>query len=629
MDNERQAPHSKMHICPKCEALNDERHLVEQGFRCVECGFEMAYTDFNPNGTIRGVFGYLKAAGEVVNDRYRIRQILGKGGFGSTYLVQDLRLQGKRRALKEIPQNLFDEQEVRLLSQLSHPSIPDITDRFSLNELIYLVLEFGGTRTLGSECHAVGGRIPLARLLPWMEQLCDALIYLHSQKPPVIHRDLKPDNVLLDDNDRVMLIDFGIAKESTGMGCTRMLARAASHGYSPPEQVLGTGTDERSDIYSFGATFYRVITGQTPPPAHERVAGKPLLSPSELVADLPPGLDALIHSMMSLNLNHRPSSVAEIKSTLSTGLSSPSAPLRDLSKTTLLMTNLDTLQAIRPIATVLAPRGHEGSAAPVRSPDAASPRRRPAWLLYAAATLGLAFVCGAGGAYLYKRSTPVEPSETVGTALQEPPATPSPLAPVQTPAAPREVSSTSPPPESQIKETVRTEPVPVNKLVSPIEGRPRRIPEPISILTIEPQSAPAASGKPGGDPAQEIRPSVNRDGAPAEPTQATQKTGGDAPLRPEAVNLPAPEAPSTPSPSLTPSTAGAGTGHGSQPAVSPASSAPSALEAFERTREKQAQGETSRQPQAAEPLIKRPNVPRRSNAPPKPADSGWTIRYIQ
>jgi serine/threonine-protein kinase len=299
--------------CANCGKTAGETLLLHTEYRCPDCGFEMAHVDVAPNGSIRGIFGYLKSVGEVIQDRYRVEKVLGKGGFGATYLVEDLRLKGKRRALKEVPELLFDEHEVNVLSQLRHPAIPDITDRFVTEGMIYLVLEFGGRRTLGSLCQALGGRVPLFTALPLMSQLCEALTHLHSQSPPIIHRDLKPENVLLDDNDFIMLIDFGIAKASAPSTTTRVMARAASHGFSPPEQVIGTGTDERSDIYSFGATFYYLLTGHIPPAAHERVAGREIQAPSGLVPGLPPELDEILLSTLSLNINQRPGSVQDLR----------------------------------------------------------------------------------------------------------------------------------------------------------------------------------------------------------------------------------------------------------------------------------------------------------------------------
>ncbi len=298
--------------CGRCRGRTTSLELSDNDYRCPHCGLEMAYLDVAPNGTIRGVFGYVREEGEVILDRYRIEKLLGKGGFGATYLVSDLRLKGKRRALKEIPELMFDESEVHVLSQLHHPYIPDIIDRFEKDGMIYLVLEFGGDKTISQYRESCGGPLPLATVLSWMHQLCEALNYLHSQDPPIIHRDLKPDNVLLDENHHIMLIDFGISKESAPGLFTRTLAQAASHGFSPPEQVLSTGTDERSDIYAFGATFYYVLTGKVPPPAHDRIAGKDLEPLSVLIPGVPLELSDLIQKCLKLNMNERPQSVRDI-----------------------------------------------------------------------------------------------------------------------------------------------------------------------------------------------------------------------------------------------------------------------------------------------------------------------------
>ena len=244
----------EQHVCPACGTTNELDVLTKTEYRCSQCNLELAHLDVAANGVIRGIFGWLRGIGDTVENRYQVKSVLGKGGFGATYLVEDLRLSGKRRAIKEVPELLFDEYETTLLSRLNHPSIPDIIDRSVVDGMVYLVLEFGGSRTLGGERKQYPDqRIPQAKLLPWIRQLCDVLIYLHSQDPPIIHRDLKPDNILLDETGRIMLIDFGIAKESKPATMTRTLGRAATHGFSPPEQAMGTGTDERSDIYALAA----------------------------------------------------------------------------------------------------------------------------------------------------------------------------------------------------------------------------------------------------------------------------------------------------------------------------------------------------------------------------------------
>lgn len=301
-----------LHVCPACGTVNELDVLVKSEYRCSQCNLELAHLDVAANGVIRGIFGWLRDVGDTIENRYQVKSVLGKGGFGATYLVEDLRLSGKRRAIKEVPELLFDEYETTLLSRLNHPSIPDIIDRNVVDGMVYLVLEFGGSRTLGGERKEYPDRrIPQAKLLPWIRQLCEVLMYLHSQDPPIIHRDLKPDNILLDETGRIMLIDFGIAKESKPATMTRTLGRAATHGFSPPEQAMGTGTDERSDIYALAATFYALLTGENPPAAHERVAGKELVPPSQIVPDISPQLEAAILQALNLNVNHRQQTMKE------------------------------------------------------------------------------------------------------------------------------------------------------------------------------------------------------------------------------------------------------------------------------------------------------------------------------
>ncbi len=298
-------------ICPNCGTVHSEQELVSANYRCG-CGLELAYLETTPTGATRGVLGWLHRPGDVVLERFRVEKVLGKGGFAATYLVEDQRLNGKKRAIKEIPELLYDETETEMLSHLSHPSIPDIIDRARVAGMVYLVLEFGGGRTLENERRSRGGRIPLDTLLPWLQQLGGVIGYLHKQHPPIIHRDLKPDNVLLDEHDRIMLIDFGIAKQSAESGGTRTIARAATQGYSPPEQALGTGTDPRSDVYALAATAYSLLTGQVPPPAHERVAGTELAPPAQLVPEIPVHISDTLVQALNLNINRRPATVEEL-----------------------------------------------------------------------------------------------------------------------------------------------------------------------------------------------------------------------------------------------------------------------------------------------------------------------------
>jgi serine/threonine protein kinase len=428
-------------ICPVCGTSNGMGALIKRAYRCSHCKLELAHIDYAPNGGIRGIFGWLRPEGDAIANRYRIKSVLGKGGFGATYLVEDLRLNGKRRALKEVPELMFDEYETALLTRLNHPSIPDIIDRTVADGMVYLVLEFGGSRTLGSERKQQNGRIPQSKLIPWMRQLCEVLSYLHGQKPPIIHRDLKPDNILLDENERIMLIDFGIAKESNPAAMTRTLGRAATHGFSPPEQVMGTGTDERSDIYALGATFYALLTGQNPPPAHERVAGKVLQPPSQIVPEVSPELDAAIVRALSLNVNHRQQAVKEFADVLESIVSGvPSSPIVNAESAE---PTVAVGQASRPTHTRqpsirlpsgrITASGHSSAATGVRSTE-----HRPKVLLplILIAALLAAFATGAYLFWLKPDTGTMEPSAPPVAKIPQPDQTPAPdQIPPQPPAA--------------------------------------------------------------------------------------------------------------------------------------------------------------------------------------------------
>ncbi|MGR9100099.1 MAG: protein kinase domain-containing protein [Gammaproteobacteria bacterium] len=378
------------HICPKCGESNRAAEVGPNGYKCRQCGFELAHIDVAANSTIRGIFGWLKTENELIGGRYIVKTVLGKGGFGATYLVEDQRVVGKRWALKEIPEMLFDEFEVSLLSGMDHPSIPIIVDRFTENAMVYLVLKFGGTRTLASECKT-RGRISFADLKPWCDQIGNVLQYLHSRNPPVIHRDLKPENILLDDDNRIMLIDFGIAKESAPEAMTRTLGRAASVGFSPPEQVMGTGTDVRSDIYSFAATVYYALTGKTPVPAHERVAGKPLPEPSELAPGLPANVNDILVKGLNLNINERPQTVSDFVAVFDAAeFTAVEDPL--LSGKTVQISDIKFGPAV---STELTGAGPRAAAAGAPRQSGAGKSKKTAWLIAAGSFILIAAAVGA------------------------------------------------------------------------------------------------------------------------------------------------------------------------------------------------------------------------------------------
>jgi serine/threonine-protein kinase len=543
-------------FCPKCEAVTAEDELKRAEYRCASCGLELAHLDIGANGTIRGVFGWLRIAGDTIQDRYRVKSVLGKGGFGATYLVDDLKLNGKRRAIKEVPELLFDEYETALLSRLQHPSIPDIIDRFASGGMVYLTLEFGGSRTLASERHRHGGRIPYAQLLPWMRQLCEVLTYLHTQDPPIIHRDLKPENILLDEGGRIMLIDFGIAKEAMPSAMTRTLGRAASHGFSPPEQVMGTGTDQRSDVYALGATCYALLTGEKPPAAHERVAGKDLIPVRELCPEVPEGFEAGLLQALSLNVNHRQQSMVEFGRIFQV---TPAAPARTVATQDSHRTTLVGEAKSRPTGkpqSIRLPTAGGGQSA---RPGAVPVRAPPASQLGAAIAIGAVVVVGlaAGGYYLWGGSgaedTAPGPTEARSPApaavpMVTPPTTTAPAvttAPTPTPTpTPAPMPTTTPGPTATAvppPSTAVPPPVPGESAQSILEKYPGGSGEPATATGNAPSARPSGMGGPsaGGiiDSNRALRP------APQKPPRRVAGTG-----TPSSTTKPRPSRPAAPKP---------------------------------------------------------------------------------
>jgi hypothetical protein len=438
------AAQAALRTCPRCGVTDTQELIVEAAYHCRRCAFELAHLEIGVSGGIRRVVGWLHAPNDLVGERYRVTTVLGKGGYAATYLVADTRIAGKRRALKEIPEHLYDEHETELLSRLRHRAVPDITDRFAADGMVYLVLEFGGTQTLESERRRCGGRVPVDRVAGWVRQLCDVLAYLHAQTPPVVHRDLKPANVLLDERDHVMLIDFGIAKEALGLDATRTLARAASHGFSPPEQVLGTGTDSRSDVYALGATVYALLTGRVPPPAHERLLGTPLVPPRRLQPAISPALEDGILRALDLRPELRPHSVEELRAAFAGESLGPAATLDDALTV--------------PVALVPAPDaptrpalGDSPTAPAVHRP--ATPRVRA---LGPSAATAAALLVLAGGLAILRPWRPATPRP--GMVTRMPAATPG--STVTTLAAAPTTTVTSPPPSTTTAAPVTDAPPP-------------------------------------------------------------------------------------------------------------------------------------------------------------------------
>ncbi len=214
-------------------------------------------------------------SGTVLQERYRIMSTLGIGGFSTVYKARDMRFPtvDKLCAIKEMVIFTADpelraqtiqsfEQEASMLAVLNHPAIPVVSDYFTEGDRSYLVLELVEGMNLEQWLDRTNEPLDQQHALGWALQVCEALVHLHSQKPqPVIFRDLKPSNIMLDNDKRVRLIDFGIAKlfEADQVRGTMI----GTEGYTPPEQYRGEATPA-ADIYAFGATLHHLLTRQDP-----------------------------------------------------------------------------------------------------------------------------------------------------------------------------------------------------------------------------------------------------------------------------------------------------------------------------------------------------------------------------
>ncbi len=241
-------------------------------------------------------------SGTVLHGRYRIERELGSGGFGHVYLVLDLST-NQQYALKEYlvsgpggQEQLMHEANV--LSQLHHPNLPAFHDAFNERGRYYVIINYIEGEDLTDIIRLTqrrNGAVPLTQLIGWMLETCDAVLFLHNQHPPVIHRDIKPDNIRIMRNGSAILVDLGNAKAyADGLRTLIFIRHQGTPGYAPPEQYPGgSGTDARSDVYALGATLYFAITAHEPPSVSTRnqalQQGRPdLPSLQEVLAQNPP-----------------------------------------------------------------------------------------------------------------------------------------------------------------------------------------------------------------------------------------------------------------------------------------------------------------------------------------------------
>ena len=273
------------------------------------------------------------APNTLLQNRYLVVHLIGKGGMGDVYLAVDQRL-GSAVALKrtffsddETLGNAF-EREAKTLARLRHPVLTKVSDHFSENDVKFLVMEHIAGDDLAKRLEAAQKPFPLSWVLFWADQLLDALAYLHAHEPQIIHRDIKPQNLKLTDENSIILLDFGLSKNTdanfqpvSSGGSTASVVGYTPH-YAPMEQIRGTGTNPKSDIYALSATLYQLLTNVVPFDALTRADAllngmeDPTTPINKLNPEVPPGVAAVILKGMELSQDKRFADAREMQKAL-------------------------------------------------------------------------------------------------------------------------------------------------------------------------------------------------------------------------------------------------------------------------------------------------------------------------
>jgi eukaryotic-like serine/threonine-protein kinase len=262
--------------------------------------------------------------GSIIRDRYIVEELLGRGGFSAVYRVRDLRVKGNMFALKELIDSSKQERdrftfEGEVLKRLDHPALPRVYRVFEddKNNRVYMLMDYiEGPNLEVLRQRQPGKRFAVPEVMAIMASVVSAIGYLHKQHPPIIHRDVKPANIIVPSaGQETVLVDFGIAKEYQ-QDSTTTAVRHCSPGYGAPEQYV-RGTNTRTDIYGLGATFYALLTGLVPADALYRMTQlgsrgtDPLEPVTQLAPDVPAHIADAIHHAMSINSNERFPTVEE------------------------------------------------------------------------------------------------------------------------------------------------------------------------------------------------------------------------------------------------------------------------------------------------------------------------------
>lgn len=352
----------------------------------------------------------------VLQNRYRVIRQLGQGGMGAVYEAIDERLDATV-ALKETffaDERLRKqfEREARLLARMHHPALPRVSDHFAEGEGQFLVMQFVTGEDLAHMLTIKQGPFPTEQVLTWADQLLDALDYLHTQDPQIIHRDIKPQNLKLTARGQMILLDFGLAKgqaSAVSVVTTSASIFGYTPNYAPLEQIQGLGTDPRSDIYALAATLYHLITGVKPPDALTRAAAlvngqpDPLIPANHVIPSISPQVAGVLARAMSQNREQRFATASEMRGALNSVGEAVTLTSRSEAATVILPATTATLSGdarsdTRPTA-MQAGATQTGETTVVRPREAGKNRLLP-WAMAAAALVLIGI--GFGGFYAYQ-----------------------------------------------------------------------------------------------------------------------------------------------------------------------------------------------------------------------------------
>jgi serine/threonine-protein kinase len=259
--------------------------------------------------------------GQMINNHYRIVRVINQSDTGIVYRGWDLNL-NHACVIKEIKILGIEEQqqfqiEAQALTGLSHPNLPKVFDSFTIpDQGCYLVMELVEGNDLQSEILKTNKPIHQRELLPWMIQICDALIYLHEQEPPVIHRDIKPANIRIDAEGKAFLVDYGVHQVIAPKRKSTESQPAVPEAYLAYETWSDGVTDTQTDIYALGATIYTLLCAEEPPDCVSRFNGAPLPNLRSLNDSITPEMEEILSRSMAIFPDGRYQNVTEMRDAL-------------------------------------------------------------------------------------------------------------------------------------------------------------------------------------------------------------------------------------------------------------------------------------------------------------------------